>query len=323
MLKKFRCLALVMTLILVVVSGTTFAAKKPVKLVYGNVFSADHYYSKCDQYFKELVEKKSKGQIIIDFFPASQLGSLTEQYQAVKSGAQQIYFGGPPAVFMSKLNTFLLPYIFRNEAHQLKVMRKLSSLIDPNELAAKAGMRIIGTRRRSPRHLTTKFPVKRIEDIKGLKIRVAQSSLMVSLWKSLGAVPTVIPSADVYTALATGTVDAQENPFSDIYANKFFEQVNYCALTGHSRAIYMMLINSKCWNNLTLKHKKILMYAADKSCKMSESLRKKNEEEYKNLLAKEGMKFTQPDLAPFMKKAKTIWSQFGDAEMIEKIEKIK
>jgi tripartite ATP-independent transporter DctP family solute receptor len=323
MLKKFRCLALVMIVVLVCISCTTFAAKKPVKLVYGHVFPADHYFSKCDYYFKKLVEKKSKGQIIIDFFPASQIGASTEMLQAVKSGAQQIYFGGLPNVFLPKLATFALPYLYRDEAHQLKVRSKLSSLVDPNELAAKAGVRIIGARLRSPRHLTTKFPVNKLEDIKGLKIRVPENAMFLAFWKALGAVPTVIPTADVYTALATGTVDAQENPFSDIYANKFFEQVKYCALTGHIRSIYTMVINNNCWNRLARSQQKIIIDAADKSCKMSEDLRNENEAEYKKMLAKEGMKFTRPNLAPFREKAKTVWSQFGDEELLKKIEAIR
>jgi tripartite ATP-independent transporter DctP family solute receptor len=323
MLKKLRCLVLAMALVLVLVSCSTFAANKSIKLVYGHVFPADHYFSKCDYHFKELVEKKSKGQIIIDFFPASQIGSSTEMLQAVKSGAQQIYFGGLPTVFLPKLLTFPLPYLYRDEAHQLKVMSKLSSLVDPNELAAKAGVRIIGARATSARHLTTKFPVNKIEDIKGLKVRVPENPMFLAFWKTVGAVPTVIPTADVYTALATGTVDAQENPFSDIYANKFFEQVKYCALTAHIRSIYTMVINNNCWNGLTTSQQKIIIDAADKSCKMSESLRRKNEAEYKKMLAKEGMKFTQPALAPFREKAKAVWSQFGDAELLKKIEAIK
>jgi tripartite ATP-independent transporter DctP family solute receptor len=323
MMKKFRCLALVFVLILVLVSCTTFAAIKPVKLVYGHVIPADHYFSKCDNYFKQLVEKNSKGQIIIDFFPASQLGGNTEQWQAVKFGAQQMFFGGLPITFMPKLITFPLPYVFRNEAHQLKVMSKLSSLIDPDELAAKAGVRIIGARATSARHLVTKFPVKKIDDVKGLKIRLPENQMFLAFWKAVGAIPTVIPGADTYTALATGTVNAAENPFPDIYSWKYYEPLKYCALTSHVRSIYTMIINNNCWNGLTASQQKIIMDAAAKSCKMSEGLRKKNEAEYKKILAKEGMKFTQPDLAPFREKAKKIWRQFGDAELLKKIEAIK
>jgi TRAP-type C4-dicarboxylate transport system substrate-binding protein len=323
MLKKFRCLALVMALILVVVSGTTFAAKKPVKLVYGTIFAKDHPFVKADEYFKKIVKKNSKGQILIDYFPVGQLGSQPEMQQATKFGSQHLFGGGIPMSFWSKLQTIELPYLFRDEAHQLKVASKLASIIDQNELGAKTGMRIIGVRLRSPRHLVTKFPVHKLEDIKGLKLRVPPNQVYGALWRALGAVPTIIPGPDTYTALATGTVDAAENPFADIYAWKYQEQLKWCALTGHVRSINAMQINNNCWNSLTAKQRKILTNAAKKSCKFYETLRKENERKYKELLTKGGMKFSTPDITPFREKAKTIWSQFGDEEWIEKIEAIK
>jgi tripartite ATP-independent transporter DctP family solute receptor len=323
MLKKFRCLVLVMALILIAVSSTTFAAKKPIKLVYGTLFAVDHYFVKVDRYFKKLVEKKSKGQILIDYFPASQLGDFNEMFLATKSGAQQITAGGLPVTHTPKYWTFELPFLYRNDAHQLKVGKRINSLIDKKELVAKYNIRILGMRIRSPRHLTSKSPVNKIDDIKGLKIRVPDNALSVALWKALGAIPTCIPGTDTYTALATGTVEAQENPLSDIYAWKFYEQTKYCALTAHNQSIYFMYINNDCWNRLTAAQRKILTVAAVKSDRWAEDLRKKSEAEYKELLVKGGMKFTTVDKTSFKKKAQTIWSEFGDAELIKKIKAIK
>jgi tripartite ATP-independent transporter DctP family solute receptor len=324
MLKKFRFLVLIMVLILVFISCTTFAAgKKPIKLVYGSNYPVDHYYTKVDNYFKKLVEKNSKGQIKVDVFPASQLGTFTEQWQAVKSGAQQMHFGGLPINFCPKLQTFELPYLYRDEKHILKVSQQLTSLIDEDELAAKAGMHILGVRQSSARHLTTKFPVNKLEDIKGLKIRVPENGLYLAMWRALGAIPTCIPTADTYTALATGTVDAQENPFGDIYTRKFYEQTKYCALTYHVLFFRVMLINNNFWKNLTKSQQKIIANAADKSCKMADSLKKEDEKNMKNLLIREGMIFTTPNTIPFREKAKTIWKEFGDPELISKIEAIK
>jgi tripartite ATP-independent transporter DctP family solute receptor len=322
-MKKFGLIFLVIVLFIsIIVSWTTFAAVKPIKLVYGNVMPADHYFSKADRYFKELVEKNSKGQILIDFFPTSQLGSVTEQIQATKSGAQQIFFGSFPNAYIPKLQALELPYLFRDEAHQIKVARNLTSVIDENELAAKANMHILGLRLSPARHLTTKFPVNKLEDLKGLKIRVPEMPLYLATWRALGASPVVIPPGDTYTALATGTADAQENPLATIISFKFYEQQRYCALTGHVRPIYPMMINNSFWKSLTKEQQKIIADAAAKSCQLSETLRKKSEEDDKNFFMKAGIKFTEPDLAPFREKAKTIWSQFVDQEWINKIEAI-
>jgi tripartite ATP-independent transporter DctP family solute receptor len=323
MLKKFRFLVLLMVLILVVVSCSTFAAVKPIKLVYGHVWPADHYYVKGDLYLKKLVEKNSKGQMIIDLFPASQLGTQTEQMQALRSGAQQMFLGGNIDTYWSKWTTTALPYIYRDDAHQQKVAEKLTSLIDQDEVAAKVGVHILGVRTNTPRQLVTKFPVNKLEDLKGRKMRVPETEINKVFWRALGTVPTVIPVVDVYTALATGIVDGLENHLSDIYSFKFYEQVKYCTLTSHVQGFYLVLINNNFWNGLTKKQQKILTDAEAKVDKMIASETLKKEKEYIKLLSKEGMVFSKIDLAPFREKAKTIWNRFGDPELIKKIQAVK
>jgi tripartite ATP-independent transporter DctP family solute receptor len=325
MLKKFRCLAFVLALILVVVSCSTFAAVKPIKLVFGHIWTRDHFLCKGDIYFKELVEKNSKGKILIDYYPDSQLGNGMEQIQATKNGSQQINLAGPGSLttYLPKLATFNLPYIYNDNKHILKVASKFTSLIDQNEWIAKIGTRILCVRPLPARHLTTKFPVNKLEDIKGIKMRVPEVPVSVALWKALGAVPTVIPGGETYTSLATGVVEAQENPFVDIYTRKFFEQTKYCALTSHVQELNMMMINNNCWNKLTKTQRKIIQDAADKSNQLVIKALDENVEEYKKMLTKEGMVFTTPNLTPFREKAKTIWSQFGDERLIKKIQAIK
>jgi tripartite ATP-independent transporter DctP family solute receptor len=323
MLKKFRCLVLVMALILVFVSCTTFAAKKPIKLIMGSYFTGDHFYVRTDQYFKELVEKKSKGQILIDYFPSSQLGNHQEMMQAVKSGAQHLIAGGSPVWYCPELNTLELPYLYRDEAHLKKVASKFTSLINQKDFLAKTGTHILGTRLISARNLCTKFPVNKLEDIKGLKVRVPQSPMFLAMWKALGAIPTVISGSEQYTALATGVVDAAENPYPDIYMWKYYEILKYCALTEHIRSIYVVLINNNYWNSLTAAQQRIIKNATDKSGEYCERLRKEDEAKYKKILADAGMKFTTPDRAPFREKARVIWGQFGNAELIKKIDALK
>jgi tripartite ATP-independent transporter DctP family solute receptor len=326
MLKKFRCLFLIMALILVFITCTTFAAtKKPIKLVFGHVFPADHFFVKSDNYLKKLIEKKSNGKILIDYYPASQLGGGPEMMQATRSGAQQLNILSPEdlAQYWSKIGTLGLPYLFRDQAHHIKVAQRFTSIINQDELAAKTGMRVLSVRIRAPRQLTTKFPINKLEDIKGLKIRVPGTPLMVALWKAFGTIPTSMSAEDIYTALATGVIDAQENPLPDIYARKLFEQVKYCALTGHKRDLAMLVINNKCWESLTTKQKKIIKDAAVKSAEMGCKDAVKNEKKYYNLLVKKGMKFTKPNVNPFIEKARSIWSQFGDKEVLKMVEAIK
>jgi tripartite ATP-independent transporter DctP family solute receptor len=325
MLKKFRCLIFAMVLILVVISCTAFAEVKPVKIVYGHIFPANHYYTKADRYFKKLVEKNSKGQILVDVFPAGQIGSQVEMVQATKSGAQQIILTSPGGLtqLWPKFGTFDLPFLFYDQKHYLKVVKSLPSLINQDELAAKTGMHILSARTRAPRHITTKIPINKLEDLKGIKMRCPESAIMVAFFRALGTNPLVIPGPEVYTALATGTVEAQENPFDNIYGKKLYEVQKYCALTAHMQEINIMFINNNFWKSLSAKQQKIISDAAVKSAKMSIKDDFESENNFYKLLKKEGMKFTKPDLTPFRERVQTVWSQFGDKELIQKVQALK
>jgi tripartite ATP-independent transporter DctP family solute receptor len=322
MLKKSRCLVLTMVLILVVVSCNAFAANKPIKVIYGSIFTVDTYFWKSDLYFKELVEKNSKGQVLVELYSWNQLGSGPEMYQAVRSGAQHMVTSaiGELVQFWPKYATFDLPYLYRDKQHLLKVAEKFTSIINQNEMADKIGMRVVGMRIRAPRHLTTKFPVHKLDDIKGLKIRVPSQPTSVALWKVLGAAPTIIPSG-VYTSLASGVVDAQENPIES--TSKVFEVTKYCALTGHKSELVPIVANNNWWKGLKRAQRTIIVNALKKSNKMSNELALKAEEEAKIILKKEGVQFTEPDLRPFKEKAKTIWKEFGDEAIIKKIQAVK
>jgi tripartite ATP-independent transporter DctP family solute receptor len=325
MLKKFRCLALAMALILVVVSGTTFAAKKPIKLIFGHVFATDHYNAKACLHFKKLVEKNSKGQILIDVFPAHQLGDLREQYQATRSDAQQMFLDslGGLSPFYPKFGTFLLPYLVQDKQHYLKLLSKARSIIDEKDMVDKTGMSIVTCWARAPRQLMTNFPVNKLDDVKGLKIRVPEHPIYLGFWKALGAIPTPIPIGDLYTALATGVVDALENCLSDIWSFKLYEQQKYLAITTHMWEVCALYINNKTWRSLTNAQKKILTEAGNKCGAEVLKAVINGDKEYTDKMVQKGIKVTYPDVTSFAERAKTIWGQFGDAELIKKVQAIK
>jgi TRAP-type C4-dicarboxylate transport system substrate-binding protein len=326
MLKKFRCLVLSMVLILVVVSCTTFAANKPIKLIFGHNYAVEHYYNKGANYFKELVEKNSKGQIAVDIFPGAQLGGPGEMLQATRNGAQHItiaFLGGYISGLYPKLTTFELPGLIDDYALLSKIMGRFDSLIDPDDLIAKTGVRTIGFFPYAMKQFYSKVPVNKLEDIKGLKIRISEIPVTVAMCKAIGGVPTVVTNADAYTAFATGVVDATIGDPPGFYAAKFYEQLKYCARYSYQCGFSLMIINNNFLKGLTAAQQKIILNAADKCTKFIKKTTLEEDNRCQQLLAKEGMKFTKPAKAPFINKIKTVWSQFGDAELIKKIEAMK
>jgi tripartite ATP-independent transporter DctP family solute receptor len=289
MTQKF---ALIVTAICLATSSLLFAgggqenAEKPVKLVYGNVYAPDHFYAKADLHLKEELEKDSNGALTLDYFPASQLGSEQEMLQATRTGGQQICQTTPGmlATFYPKIATLELPYMFRDQDHYFKSLAQMSSLIDEKEFVDKTGLRILTARARAPRQLTTKFPVNKLEDIKGIKIRVSEVPIRMALWRALGTIPTPLPMGDVYTALATGTIDAQENPLDTIHSASLYEQQKYVALTSHMREIQTLMINKDVWENLTESQREILGSAAAKSASMANKFVMDADKEFRDTL---------------------------------------
>jgi tripartite ATP-independent transporter DctP family solute receptor len=313
-----------MLLLVLVFTCTVFAKPKPIKLVFGDVYATGQAYTKADINFKELVEKESKGELEIDYFPAGQLGSEREMLEATKSGAQQITqtTTGMLATLYPKIGTLELPYLFRDRNHYYKSVDLGLSLMG-DDLSKKSGLKILFWRERAPRELTTKKPVKTLADIKGLKIRVSEVPLRVALWRALGTNPSPLPMGDVYTSLATGAIDAQENPLDTTFGFKLYEQQKYVILTDHMREICLIAINNKTWDALSPAHQKILMNAGRKSVAFSNKLVQQDEKKCRKQMEKLGVKFITINKKPFIEKAKTIWSQFGDKDIYEKIEAIK
>jgi tripartite ATP-independent transporter DctP family solute receptor len=323
MLKKlFRFLALAMTLVLVFVSCTTFAAKKPVKLTFGHLYNTDFYFHKAVLEFKRLVEKGTKGQILVDVFPASQLGSFDEMNQATRTGGQDLAFTGLATLNTSyrKCVIFALPYLFQNYQH---IIKGWNTIVDDKEYTAKTGVHVLGFLPMPNRELMTNRPVNKLEDIKGLKIRVPQDGISNIVWKALGAIPITLSIGDVYTGLATGTIDGLENPLANLYSYKFHEVRKYVAFTNHMQDASLIIINNNKWKSLTRSQQKIITDATNKAGDLAMDLLNKADKEVEENLAKKGVEFTHPDVAPFREKAKTLWPQYLSEVEIKKIEALK
>ena len=105
-----------------------------------------------------------------------------------------------------------------------------------------------------------------------MKIRVAEVPVRVALWKAFGTNPTPLPMTEVYTSLATGAIDAEENPLDTIYSAKLHEQQKYVTLTDHMREISLIMVNEKTWKALTPAQQKLIREAADRSSEMANKL---------------------------------------------------
>jgi tripartite ATP-independent transporter DctP family solute receptor len=248
------------------VAVTPEAKKAEIILRYGDVNPLGHVLLNSADYFAQQVQDLSDGRIKIEIYPSGQLGDDNEVYQAMQMGAVDLYRGNASSMSdfgKMKITALALPYIFRDRSHFWNVC---SGDVGKDILAdvQKSGSRMVGLffmDEGARNFFTTEKPVTKIEDLKNLKIRVQNSELMLDTVSALGANPTPIDYAELYTALQTGVVDGAENPPASYFSNKFYEVAPYYVVDGHTFSPSIVLMSEISWKKLSTADQQILVKA--------------------------------------------------------------
>jgi tripartite ATP-independent transporter DctP family solute receptor len=246
---------LVIFISLFIVSGVS--AKLVIK--YGHVVPEKHPIHIGALAFKEFMEKKSGGEIEIQVFPMGQLGGERSMAEQVQAGTLPMANIGIPVMtaFVPQVTAFILPFILpdiktANALLDSEMTTKLFEFMPPK------GFIPLGFASSEFRDLTnTKRPVRKTEDLRGLKIRVMETPILVDTFKQLGATPTPMPFPEVYQALQQGVIDAQENPVPMSVLMKFTEVTKYATLTHHILQAQLIVVSPDLWNKLTKDQKEI------------------------------------------------------------------
>lgn len=241
------------------------AAAAETLRIAGN-FAAAHSSSKAMDGFAAELKKSTNGALEADLFPGMQLGSARENVDAVRAGTIFGTWIGPG--FLSRLvpeiEAISLPFVFNDSATAFRVIDgpvgdKL------NEKMADKGFLVLGWMELGLRNVTnSKRPIKTVEDLAGLKIRLQPNETHLATFRALGASPISMDVKELYSALQQGVVDGEENPYSIIAANRYFEVQKYLTNTGHFFDFIVVVVNKKQYEALSLE-KKAAITAAMKS----------------------------------------------------------
>ena len=244
-----------LTLVGVGWSGVSTAEAAPIVIKLAHVDTPDPYTSKkgaAAAAFENIVEAETAGRVEVKVFPAGQLGGERELVEATKLGTiQMCMVSAAIAGYFKEGQVLDIPYLFSSAPVAWKVMdgwfgKELSA-----ECLKKTGMRNLAFGETGFRNFTNSSrPIRRPEDLKGLKIRVMESPVYLTLVKSLGGAPTPIAWPEVYTSLQQKVVDGQENPVSVIIMGKLYEVQKYLTLDGHTYGCDFILINEKFFQKL-------------------------------------------------------------------------
>ena len=217
-------------------------------------------------YFKTTVENRTGGALKVEIYPANQLGAEREVIEAVRMGSVEMAClseGAMPG-FFPPIQVLGQPYLFKNEAVAWRVLDGPFGQQLAAALRQKTGIRLLGFGENGMRHFTNNVrPIRKPEDLKGLRMRTMETPAHMEMMKALGASPVAVPSPETYTAMQQKLVDGQENPLTVINFFKYDEVQKYLTTDGHIYSPHVIIANDKWFKSLSAEQQGIVQEAVN------------------------------------------------------------
>lgn len=261
--------------------------------------------------WKRLVEERSNGSMKVEIFPSSQLGSKNDLIDQMLAGDSVITLADGAFYAERGVEDFGIvfgPYLFDSweEAWDLT---KSDWYAEQSAKLEEKGLKLLSSNwMYGDRHTLTTKPVRTVEDLKGMKIRVPNNDIQIKGFEVLGATPTPMALGDVYTALQQGTIDGLENPLPVIYNGKFHEVAKYLTLDGHVKNFTTWVMGADFFNTLTPEQQQILLETADEAGLYNNQIQEEVNQETLEKFKAEGVEIIEVNVSDFQETAKAFYS---------------
>ncbi len=291
--------------------------------------TADSVHAALEQ-FKIYMEDKTNKRIIVELYPSNQLGDEQEVVQALASGAVEacVPFTGNVAPFSKSIGVLQLPYMFQDTDEFYYIIEKIGDQLN-TKLVNEINARAIGFAQDGFRVLTnSKKPVKTIDDLKGLKIRVSPVVYQIEAFKAWGIEPIPMAWDETYPALQQGVVDGFENNYVTIYSDKFYEVQKYVTDIHYNIWTGPFLVSEIFYQKLPEDLKKILIAGGKEFQEKQKGITLKMVDDSVKGVKEKGMIIygNPDDESVWKEKALAIWPKFYSTigkEWVEEVLKIK
>jgi TRAP-type transport system periplasmic protein len=224
-------------------------------------------YGVAGDIFADKVKELSKGTMLIDQYPGAQLGQEPQVLQLLKSGDIDfaITSSANTATVSPQAGVMSLHFLFRSEDHLRKAIAdpKVAKAVREMIEETVQGAHVIGLATLGLRSMYGKREVHKVEDIKGLKVRVQATATEDTMFPAYGAQTVHMPFGSVYTSLQTGVVDFAENGINVYLVNKHYEVAPIISITEHEANNSVVWISDKLWSSLSAEQKQWVQAAAD------------------------------------------------------------
>ncbi|MCP5266906.1 MAG: TRAP transporter substrate-binding protein [Burkholderiaceae bacterium] len=271
---------------------STHAAPFLIKIAEGPGPKPNHYGHTPIQEFAKEIEEKSGGRIKAKIYWNFALGKNEAVLNRLRTGQVEciITSEGHVAPYYPDVQVLGIPYLFANRKVAYEVLDGPVGDKIAEGMAKKAGIRVLRWWENGGyRHYSSNKPLKSVDDLKGLKIRTMTNPVHMQIVRSLGASPTPIAWADLYSSLQTGVVDGQENALATFRIPKLEEVQKHIILDGHVYSVLGFYMSEKFWQSLPADLKKIVSDAVDRATKRNREISFANFESDRKYLESKGV----------------------------------
>ena len=267
----------------------------------------DHPSSFAEKYFGEQVEVLTKGTVKVETYHNTQLGDAVANVQSVRNGtiAFTVVSASNLNQVVPQMDMFSLPYIFKNEAHFWWFLAQPEAEGFVKALEEK-GIKKLGYIDSGSRNFFTQKAINTPADLKGQKIRVMASPVMIKTMEAMGATGVPVAWAELYTALQTGVVDGAENNHPSVVAKKFYEVSKYYTLDEHMRIPDLLVMSMRVYNQLNDQQKAAVVEAGERAQAYMRGAWKISEQKDLQELKARFTQIIEVDKAPFIASVKPL-----------------
>src|SRR6187551_977078 len=277
------------------------------------------------------LEAATNGRLSIQMFPSMQLGGEKEMIEQAQVGALQIarISVGPMGPIVPEMNVFNLPFVFRDAAHAEKVMdgpigdEMLKKLSD-HPTAGLIGLCWMNAGTRNV--YNSKKPIKTVEDLKGLKIRMMGNPVFVDTMNSLGGNGVSMGFDQLINAMQTGVVDGAENNYPSYESGQHYRYAKYYSKTGHLMIPEILVFSKKIWDELSKEDQALILKFAKEAQQEERKLWYDREKESLKKMAEAGAIVNDvADKKEFQAAVKPVWDKYGaqHGALIQRIQDVK
>jgi tripartite ATP-independent transporter DctP family solute receptor len=277
------------------------------------------------------LEAATGGRLSVQMYPSMQLGGEKEMIEQAQVGALAIarISVGPMGPLVPELNVFNLPFMFRDDAHMEKVIdgpigdEMLKKLSD-HPTAGLIGLCWMNAGTRNV--YNSKKPVKSLDDLKGLKIRMMGNPVFVDTMNALGGNGVAMGFDQLISAMQTGVVDGAENNYPTYATGQHYRYAKYYSLTGHLMIPEILVFSKRVWGTLAKEDQALITKLAKQAQLDERKLWYAMEEKSIKQIQEAGIEIIKiDDKKPFQEAVKPVWDKYGKqhAELIQRIQDTK